>query len=92
VKSSAEQQFLYGNHIMKSGLGRITENTRQYQGVIVYSMNDVPLVRLSVCLSLMFSFNIVYTNLFVFVYSTLFCASVKERRRKLDLYSAHLYE
>jgi len=44
VKSSAEQQFLYGNHIMKSGLGRITENTQQYQGVIVYSMNDVPLV------------------------------------------------
>jgi 60S ribosome subunit biogenesis protein NIP7 len=43
VKASAEQQFLYGNHIMKSGLGRITENTQQYQGVIVYSMNDIPL-------------------------------------------------
>lgn len=52
VKSSAEQQFLYGNHIMKSGLGRITENTQQYQGVVVYSMNDIPLVRLSVSLSL----------------------------------------
>jgi len=46
VKSSAEQQFLYGNHIMKSGLGRITENTGQYQGVVVYSMNDIPLVRM----------------------------------------------
>ncbi|KAK3587306.1 hypothetical protein CHS0354_011287 [Potamilus streckersoni] len=43
VKSSAEQQFLYGHHIMKSGLGRITENTPQYQGVIVYSMHDLPL-------------------------------------------------
>lgn len=43
LKSSAEQQFLYGNHVSKSGMGRITENTPQYQGVIVYSMNDVPL-------------------------------------------------
>ena len=30
--------------MLKSGLGRITENTPQYQGVIVYSMNDLPLV------------------------------------------------
>lgn len=29
---------------MKSGLGRITENTEQYQGVIVYNMSDIPLV------------------------------------------------
>lgn len=43
VKPSFEQQFLYGQHIPKSGLGRITENASQYQGVIVYNMNDVPL-------------------------------------------------
>eukprot|EP00052_Salpingoeca_macrocollata_P005495 m.47767 g.47767 ORF g.47767 m.47767 type:complete len:181 (+) comp14891_c0_seq3:90-632(+) len=43
VKATAEQSFLYGNHILKSGLGRITENTPQYQGVVVYSMNDIPL-------------------------------------------------
>uniref|UniRef100_A0A8C0Y5S6 60S ribosome subunit biogenesis protein NIP7 homolog n=1 Tax=Cyprinus carpio carpio TaxID=630221 RepID=A0A8C0Y5S6_CYPCA len=43
VKPGSEQSFLYGNHIMKSGLGRITENTAQYQGVVVYSMADVPL-------------------------------------------------
>ena len=30
----------YGHHMMKSGLGRITENTPQYQGVIVYNMAD----------------------------------------------------
>ena len=46
MKTSAEQQFLYGHHIMKSGLGRITEGTTQYQGVVVYSMNDLPLVGL----------------------------------------------
>lgn len=44
MKPGGEQSFLYGNHIMKSGLGRITENTSQYQGVVVYSMADVPLV------------------------------------------------
>lgn len=43
LKSSAEQQFLYGNHISKSGLGRISENTPKYQGVVVYSMHDLPL-------------------------------------------------
>lgn len=43
VKPSAEQQFLYGHHVAKSGLGRITENTAQYQGVVVYSMSDLPL-------------------------------------------------
>lgn len=43
VKPSVEQQFLYGNHIPKSGLGRITENTPKYQGCVVYSMSDLPL-------------------------------------------------
>lgn len=44
VKPSAEQQFLYGNSVTKAGLGRITENTQKYDGVIIYSMNDIPLV------------------------------------------------
>ncbi|ESO83684.1 hypothetical protein LOTGIDRAFT_197143 [Lottia gigantea] len=43
LKPNAEQQFLYGHHVMKAGLGRITENTSQYQGVVVYNMNDLPL-------------------------------------------------
>ncbi|XP_056645927.1 60S ribosome subunit biogenesis protein NIP7 homolog [Diorhabda carinulata] len=43
LKASAEQQFLYGNHVAKSGLGRISENTEKYQGVVVYSMSDLPL-------------------------------------------------
>ncbi|KAG5894068.1 hypothetical protein JTB14_003927 [Gonioctena quinquepunctata] len=43
LKASAEQQFLYGHHVAKSGLGRISESTEKYQGVIVYSMADVPL-------------------------------------------------
>ncbi|XP_076437299.1 60S ribosome subunit biogenesis protein NIP7 homolog [Babylonia areolata] len=43
LKPAAEQQFLYGHNVLKSGLGRITEGTQQYQGVVVYSMSDVPL-------------------------------------------------
>ncbi|KAF8073257.1 Threonine--tRNA ligase [Scenedesmus sp. PABB004] len=36
-------QYLYGNHVLKSGLGRITESTPAYAGVVVYSMADIPL-------------------------------------------------
>ena len=39
--------YLYGNHILKAHLGRITEDTPEHQGVVVYSnMRDVhvPLV------------------------------------------------
>lgn len=43
LKPSAEMQFLYGNHVVKSGLGRITESTPSYTGVVVYSMSDIPL-------------------------------------------------
>ena len=43
LKPSSEQSFLYGNHVTKGGLGRITENTPAYAGVVVYSMGDVPL-------------------------------------------------
>ena len=34
VKPAAEMQFLYGNHVLKSGLGRITEGTPAYTGVV----------------------------------------------------------
>lgn len=48
LKPSAEQSFLYGNHVSKSGLGRITENISQYQGVVFYSMSDIPVVRTNI--------------------------------------------
>jgi 60S ribosome subunit biogenesis protein NIP7 len=35
--------FLYGNNVVKSGLGRMTDGIPQYAGVVVYSMNDIPL-------------------------------------------------
>ncbi|ESO10239.1 hypothetical protein HELRODRAFT_73217 [Helobdella robusta] len=43
VKPAFEHRFLSGEHILKSGLGRMTDNTSKYQGVIVYSMSDLPL-------------------------------------------------
>ncbi|KAL5111191.1 hypothetical protein TcWFU_000546 [Taenia crassiceps] len=43
LKPSAEQHFLYGQHIVKSGLTRISEDTPQYAGVIVMNVNDIPL-------------------------------------------------
>lgn len=44
VKPSGELPFLYGNHVAKAHLGRITEDTPEHQGVVVYNMTDVPLV------------------------------------------------
>ena len=35
--------FIYGNHILKAQVLRVTENAPQYQGVIVYNQQDVPL-------------------------------------------------
>lgn len=43
LKPSAEMSFLYGNHVTKQGLARMTENTPQYAGVVVYNMSDIPL-------------------------------------------------
>jgi len=43
VKPNSEMSFLYGNNVLKSGLGRMTEGIPQYAGVVVYSMSDVPL-------------------------------------------------
>ncbi|TIB12175.1 hypothetical protein E3P92_02708 [Wallemia ichthyophaga] len=43
VKPNGELPFLYGNHVVKAHLGRITEDTPEHQGVVVLSMADVPL-------------------------------------------------
>ncbi|RXW19518.1 hypothetical protein EST38_g6339 [Candolleomyces aberdarensis] len=43
IKPNGEMPFLYGNHVLKAHLGRITEDTPEHQGVVVFSMSDVPL-------------------------------------------------
>ena len=43
VKPNGEQTFLYGNHVLKGHLARITENTPSNTGVVVFSISDIPL-------------------------------------------------
>ena len=43
IKASSEMSFMYGNHVLKSGVGRMTDGIPQYAGVVVYSMNNTPL-------------------------------------------------
>jgi hypothetical protein len=46
VKPNGEMPFLYGNHVLKAHLGRITDDTPEHQGVVIYNMSDVPVVSL----------------------------------------------
>ncbi|KAJ8766743.1 hypothetical protein K2173_007810 [Erythroxylum novogranatense] len=43
LKPTSEMSFLYGNHVLKGGLGRITDSIKANDGVVVFSMSDVPL-------------------------------------------------
>lgn len=43
VKPGAEQAFLYGNHVSKAGLARMTEAIPQYAGVLVLSASNTAL-------------------------------------------------
>eukprot|EP01133_Synstelium_polycarpum_P003952 gene3952-4577_t len=43
VKPQSEMSWMYGNNLLKAGLGRITEDTPPNQGVVLYSMADIPI-------------------------------------------------
>ena len=43
LKPSAEMAFLYGNNVAKQGLGRITDGSPRYAGVVVLNLSDTPL-------------------------------------------------
>ncbi|GAV74890.1 UPF0113 domain-containing protein [Cephalotus follicularis] len=43
LKPTSEMSFLYGNHVLKGGLGRMTDSIVAGDGVVVYSMTDLPL-------------------------------------------------
>lgn len=43
VKQNGEMPFLYGNHVLKAHVGRLSEDIAEHTGVIVYSMSDLPL-------------------------------------------------
>ncbi|GAA5869726.1 hypothetical protein JCM8547_005828 [Rhodosporidiobolus lusitaniae] len=43
IKSNGEMPFLYGNHVVKAHVGKTSEDITEHQGVVVYSMTDMPL-------------------------------------------------
>jgi 60S ribosome subunit biogenesis protein NIP7 len=43
LKPSGEQSYLYGNNVLKTNIARITEDTPQGSGIVVYNVNDLPL-------------------------------------------------
>lgn len=43
IKQNGEMPFLYGNHVLKAHIGRISEDIPEHAGIIIYSMSDVPL-------------------------------------------------
>lgn len=44
VKPNGEMPFLYGGNIVKAHVGRWSDDCPEHQGVVVFSMNDTPLV------------------------------------------------
>lgn len=45
IKPNGEMPFLYGGNVVKAHVGRWSEDCPEHQGVVVFSMNDTPLVR-----------------------------------------------
>lgn len=43
IKPNGELPFLYGNHVVKAHLGRITDDTPEHAGVVIMSMANVAL-------------------------------------------------
>lgn len=43
IKPNGEMPFLYGNHVLKAHIGKMSDDIPEHAGVIVYSMNDIPL-------------------------------------------------
>ena len=43
LKNTGEQNYLYGNHVLKAHIARISEKALQNEGVIVLSLGNVPL-------------------------------------------------
>ena len=43
IKPSGENAFIYGNHILKTHISRVTEDINKNDGCIVYNLNNIPL-------------------------------------------------
>ncbi|KAL8635290.1 MAG: hypothetical protein Q9228_007201 [Teloschistes exilis] len=47
IKPNGEMPFLYGGNVVKAHIGRWSEDCPEHQGVVIFSMDDKPLVRIS---------------------------------------------
>ena len=43
LKTNGVQNYIYGNHVLKAHIARISEKALKYEGVIVMTMDNVPL-------------------------------------------------
>ena len=43
IKPNGEMPFLYGNHVLKAHVGKMSDDIPEHAGVIIFSMNDTPL-------------------------------------------------
>ena len=43
LKPTGEMSYVYGHHVIKSHIERITEETPVHAGVVIYNIKDVPL-------------------------------------------------
>ncbi|CAL9728638.1 60S ribosome subunit biogenesis protein Nip7p [Monosporozyma unispora] len=43
IKPNGEMPFLYGNHVLKAHVGKMSDDIPEHAGVIVFSMKDIPL-------------------------------------------------
>ena len=51
--------YLYGNHVLKAHLAKMTEDTPEHQGVIIYSSSDIPMVQILFIYILIFLYRFV---------------------------------
>ncbi|KAL6942399.1 ribosome biosynthesis protein nip7 [Hanseniaspora vineae] len=43
IKPNGEMPFLYGNHVLKAHVGKMSEDIPEHAGVIIFNMHDIPL-------------------------------------------------
>ncbi|ODV96242.1 hypothetical protein PACTADRAFT_49624 [Pachysolen tannophilus NRRL Y-2460] len=43
IKPNGEMPFLYGNHVLKAHIGKMSDDIPEHAGVVVLSMSDIPL-------------------------------------------------
>ncbi|KTW29226.1 hypothetical protein T552_01182 [Pneumocystis carinii B80] len=43
VQQKGEMPYLYGNHVIRAHVGKMSEGIPEHQGVVICSMNDTPL-------------------------------------------------